>query len=132
MLKDIYEVLEQMAIEGRKFFTPLYISKKLSFNIAEKDLTEILLKYFHEVLITNFEVECPDGHSDFIVHDLDLVSTELVNCRICGMEYIPDPSRIWISFDFKPDFIELVKKKARSSGNNHVNQKIEKCNLVTV
>lgn len=132
LLNNITELLEQMAIEGRRYFTPLYLSKRLNKKISEKDLTKLLLSPFcQDILISNFEVECPEGDTDFIEHDISLIPTEMRVCHLCGIDYIPDPKRIWVSFDFRDDYLQKIKKK-NLQPESPLNQDIKKCELITV
>lgn len=123
LLNNITELLEQMALEGKRYFTPLYIYKRLNEDISENDLTKLLLSSCcHDIITTNFEVECPDGDTDIIIQDISLIPNEKRNCHLCGIEYFPDPKHIWISFNFKEDYIQQVKKKNYKHLENNTNQ----------
>ena len=110
MLFIIDEILEEMAFERKRHFSPHYVSNRAGINDL-KAVTEYLLKEVGTKLNVYFEVECPEGDSDFAVKSpLDLPN-EIRSCHICQTEYTPDPSRVWIAFDFTPQYDEYVKKK---------------------
>lgn len=132
LLENIMELLEQMALEGRRYFTPLYINKRLNGVIFEKDLTVLLLSpVCNDILISNFELECPEGDTDIIINDISLIPNEVRNCSVCGIEYTPDPKRIWISFNFRDEYIQKVKKK-NIQQEHTANQNLKECVLIKV
>lgn len=110
MLYIIDDVLEEMALENKTHFSPRYICHRSGI-LDLKIVTEYLERFIGSKLIINFEVECPEGDSDFAVMSPEQVETEPRRCHICNTEYVPDQNKIWVSFDFTPDFIEHVKKK---------------------
>jgi hypothetical protein len=108
----IDDILEEMALENKSHFSPHYVCNRSKINDL-KAVTEYLLQLVGNKLNVYFEVECPEGDSDFAVESpLDL-SKEVRKCHICGNEYTPDLEKIWISFDFKPQYKEYVKKKRK-------------------
>lgn len=107
---QIYGLLEDMVIENRRNFSPLYICSRLDVDDI-KGITCLLINDFNDILSVNYEVECPNGDSDFIVNDISLIKDEIRICHHCGEEYVPDPKNIWITFNFKDDFKDYVKKK---------------------
>ncbi|KAA8673374.1 hypothetical protein [Clostridium sp. HV4-5-A1G] len=107
---EIYGLLENMAIENRRNFSPLYVCKRLKTRDI-KEVTYSLINDFKDILKINYEVECPNGDSDFIVDDISQIKDEMRICHHCGEKYIPDPKNIWLTFNFKDDFKDYVKKK---------------------
>jgi hypothetical protein len=108
---ELNSLLEKMALEGRRYFSPKYICDRLQ-NADLKEVTNYLLSNsYSDIVIPSFEIECPDGDSDFIVTDPSLIPTELRICHLCGMEYVPSPKRIWLTFNFTEEFKQYVKKK---------------------
>lgn len=107
---DIDDLLEQLVLEGRQHFSPHYISQRLVSNDID-GVADYLLSLVNVKLIPYYEVECPEGHSDYIIPDPTKLEQEPRICRFCGTEYIPDPDRIWLAFDFTNSFIDHVKKK---------------------
>lgn len=109
---EIVEILENMAIEGRRNFSPLYVCKRLGTENIKEVTAFLFSECCRDILKPNFEVQCPQGDSDFIVHDLNLVPINTVKiCHICGSEYIPNLKDIWVTFDFTDDYIKHIKKK---------------------
>lgn len=106
----IDDILEEMAIEERVHFSPHYVCTRAGIDDL-KSVTEYLLKLVGQKLIVNFEVECPEGDSDFAVKTPQELRNEERACHICGKEYVPNPDRVWIIFDFIPEYKEYVKKK---------------------
>lgn len=113
LLNDINDLLLQMALEERRYFTPLYIRQRLNNKASEKEITELLLSPIcRDIVVPNFEVQCPNGDTDIIVHDLQSIPSEQRVCLLCDEEYAPDPRRIWISFDFTDEYSRKIKKKS--------------------
>ncbi|WP_152523964.1 hypothetical protein [Sporomusa ovata] len=108
---EVDYVLDTMAIQGIKHFHPLYVSRHLSGNINLKKLIEYLLSQVGQKLRVYYELQCPNGHTDYSVSSLDDIELKLRDCSYCGEEYQPDPKEIWISFDFLSDYLDYVKKK---------------------
>lgn len=107
--------LEQMAFEEKRHFSPHYFCAVTG--IADlKFATEYLLfeakKPFNRKLNVFYEVECPEGDSDFTIDSPDHVPNDLRVCQYCGTAYFPDPRKIWIAFDFTKDYTDFVKKKS--------------------
>lgn len=105
----IIKLLEIMAVEGKRNFSPLYICEQL--NIKDEKEVAILLFSLTDIVKPNYEVECPEGDTDFAVDNLDSITSEPRICHLCGAEYVPDPKRIWVSFNFVDSFKDEVKKK---------------------
>lgn len=106
----IDEVLARMASEGRTHFSPHYVCTYIG--VADlKSVTEYLLSLVGSKLKVYYEVECPDGDSDFIITSPKELSGQSRKCSYCGIEYTPSPDRIWIAFDFTDDYLEFIKKK---------------------
>lgn len=116
----IDDVLEEMALEGRKHFSPHYVCTRTG--IADlKFVTEHMLTQVGKKLRVYFEVECPEGDSDYAVDSpMDVVKEER-QCSICGIRYEPNPEKVWVAFDFLPLFLEHVKKKLRGQPNLRLN-----------
>ncbi|GGF72709.1 hypothetical protein GCM10010912_17390 [Paenibacillus albidus] len=105
------DTLEIMAQNNKKHFSPHFVCAQSG--IADiKAVTEYLYSQVGRKLKVYYEVECPDGDSDFAVVSPDLVSDDWKVCSICGIDYIPDPDRVWVAFDFLPPYIDHVKKKS--------------------
>jgi hypothetical protein len=110
----INDALKEMAYEERKYFSPHYVSTRTG--IADlKYVTEHLLSLAAsgKILFVNYEIECPEGDSDFSVNKLEDLVFEPRICHVCGVEYIPDLDRIWVTFDFYPDYVDFIKKKEK-------------------
>lgn len=108
------KTLQEMAINDKKFFSPHYVC---AFSgVADlKEVAEFLLseaaKKKGQKIYVYYEVECPEGDSDFSVTSPDAVPNNERCCHICGTKYIPNPDRIWIGFNFTEKYKEFVKKK---------------------
>lgn len=111
---DIDDLLEQLVLEGRQHFSPHYMCQRLGISDID-GVADYLLSLANVKLIPYYEVECPEGDSDFIIPDPTKLEQEPRICRFCGTEYIPDPNRIWLAFDFTKSFIDHVKKKKERS-----------------
>lgn len=105
----IDDELEKMAIEGCQHFAPHYICQRLGINEISA-VADYLLSLTNSKLIPYFEVECPNGDSDFIVENPNYIPSEPRECSICGIEYEPDPENIWLAFDFTPQYLDHIKK----------------------
>jgi hypothetical protein len=110
VLYTIDEVLEDMAFEGRTHFSPHYVAARAGLHDL-KAVTEYLFSLVGTKLIVYFEVECPDGDSDYAVKSPSDIIFEPRNCSICNITYTPSPDRVWIAFDFVSQYIDYVKKK---------------------
>lgn len=119
----IYELLKDMAKDDIKKFSPVYICERLCVDNI-KLITCVLINNFKDILKVNYEVECPNGDSDFIVDDISLIKDEMRICHHCGQEYVPNPKNIWITFNFKSDFKNYIKK----SSHNIYNPVKKQCN----
>lgn len=108
---ELMSILESMAFEGKNHFSPLYISNTYKTADVEKVVSLLLSDLFREIVIPILEVECPEGDADFTVQGINDLPQELRVCHQCGIEYVPDPKHIWVTFDFSADFKEFVKKK---------------------
>ncbi|GGF87049.1 hypothetical protein [Paenibacillus aceti] len=104
------DILEEMAFNDKKHFSPHYICA-LSGIADLKIVTQYLLSQVNRKLKVYYEVECPEGDSDFLVDSPVEIISELRRCSVCGIEYRPDPDRVWVSFDFLPQYKDYVKKK---------------------
>lgn len=116
---EIFDILESMAAEGRRHFSPLYVCKRLGTENVKEVIRFLFSDFCKDILRPNFEVQCPEGDSDFVVHDLNSIPTNTVKiCRVCGVEYIPDLKNIWVTFDFTDDYIKNIKKKVNYTLSN--------------
>lgn len=115
---EIDDVLEEMALEGRRHFAPHYVCQRLGISEI-KGVTNYLLSLVGSKLIPSFEVECPNGDIDFAVNDPRLISKETRICHICREEYEPDPKRTWLAFDFTERYLLHVKKKKAIRGKRN-------------
>lgn len=104
------DILEEMAREKKVHFSPHYLCTRSGIHDL-KGVTEYLLKLVNQKLIVNFEVECPDGDSDYALNTLGEMDSVPKECHICGRSYTPDPERVWIIFDFTDEYKSYVKKK---------------------
>lgn len=107
---EVDDLLEQMVLEGRQHFAPHYICQRLGMDDID-GVADYLLSLKNVKLIPYYEVECPEGDSDYILEDPTRLDFEPRICHICGIEYVPDPDKIWLAFDFTKAFIDHVKKK---------------------
>lgn len=112
----IDDTLEEMAIEGVTHFSPNYVCQRSGINDT-KSMTEYLLQQVDTKLKVYFEVECPDGDSDFVVSSPSDIIIEPRTCSVCFEEYTPNPEDIWIAFDFTENYLDHVKKKERNKDN---------------
>jgi len=104
------DTLRWMAEQGKRHFSPHYVCAQ-SGGTDIKVVSEYLLSEVGRKLVVYYEVECPEGDSDFTIKsDLEL-KQEKRSCQICGIEYIPSLNRIWIAFDFLPQYIDYVKSR---------------------
>jgi len=107
---DIDNLLESMACQEKIHFAPSYVCNKLGINDSEK-VANYLLSLVPKKLVPLFEVECPEGDSDFRVENPNSLPLEEPRvCHHCGIEYVPDPNRIWLAFNFADHYIKSVKK----------------------
>lgn len=113
----IDNILDDMAVEERKHFSPHYVCNRAG-ETNLKEVTEHLLYLVGYKLKVYFEVECPEGDSDFAVSHPSQIEKKVRTCSICGVEYIPDENRIWVAFDFLPEYVDVVKKKPLLSRTN--------------
>jgi len=109
-LFSIDDILEEMALEGKTHFAPHYINTRGGFNDLE-GVTKYLLKEVGTKLEINFEIECPEGDSDFAIDTLDEIPSEERECSICGILYTPSSDNVWVSFDFTSEYRNHIKKK---------------------
>lgn len=129
-LYQIVKILETLALENKRYFTPLYIANRFSIDDIE-ELTKILLSPLCKgIVVPNFEIECPEGDTDFIVHDPLSIPDESRVCHLCGVEYVPNPKRIWISFNFSDEFVNDLKKKTYQYQKGLQNYQEKKLTLV--
>ncbi|SMQ60990.1 hypothetical protein SAMN05444673_0450 [Bacillus sp. OV166] len=117
MLFILDDILEEMAYENKSHFSPHYICNRACINDL-KSVSEYLLKLVGAKLNVYYEVECPEGDSDFSVESPLVLPTEPRNCHICNTEYTPDIDRVWIAFDFLPEYRDYVKKKRNYKQKN--------------
>lgn len=122
---EIDDLLEQMVLEGREHFAPHYVCERLGIDNIES-VADYLLSLSDKKVIPIFEVECPEGDSDFTVPSPTMIDcNEPRTCRICGIEYTPDPEKIWLAFDFTKPFIDHIKKKSKKHQEPCSHQVIE-------
>ncbi|GED14802.1 hypothetical protein [Aneurinibacillus migulanus] len=114
MDEDLYflieDILEQMAVEGRSHFAPHYVCARLGVTDL-KSVTEYMLDLVGKKLTVYYEVECPNGDSDYDVDSLSEITEEIRTCSICDIKYIPSLDKVWIVFNFLPGYLKHVKKK---------------------
>lgn len=110
MLYTIEDILEEMVIENKRNFSPHYICNRSGIKDI-KLVTECLFDLVGKKLSVFYEVECPEGDSDFEIKSLSDLPQEIKICHICGVEYKPNIERIWVGFNFLPEYIFHVKKK---------------------
>lgn len=115
---EIDDLLEQMAMENKTHFAPHFICQKLG-NIEINEIADCLLSFVPKILFPLWEVECPLGDSDFVVSNPKLLPNDLQTCHHCGLEYYPDPERVWLAFNFNPEYVSHIKKKQERKNNNH-------------
>jgi len=112
VLYIIDDILEEMAVENKKHFSPHYVCSRAGTSDL-KSVTKYLLDLVGKKLNVYFEVECPEGDSDYAVNSPEEIENDFRFCSICQTEYIPSPDKIWIGFDFIPEYIDYVKKKVQ-------------------
>lgn len=108
---EVMDLLQKMALEGRRYFSPHYICERLGIDDAKEVASFLLSATCKDIVIPRFEVECPEGDSDFSTTDISLISNDPRTCRYCGTEYIPDPKHIWLTFNFTDQYKQDIKKK---------------------
>ncbi|MPM68614.1 hypothetical protein SDC9_115548 [bioreactor metagenome] len=106
---DIDDLLVEMAKKDIRHFSPYFLCQYIKDCNIEQ-ITDYLLSLVNKNLIVYYEVQCPNEHSDYVVKDPHDIVMEPRECQVCGEDYIPDPSNIWVAFDFMPSFVEHVKK----------------------
>jgi len=96
----INKFLEYAQANTLNRFSPVLFQQQSKKNLAW--CLESLLKKVHEgVLKVNYEIECPKcGNSTLVVHKLKDIPSVVIDCRYCDEQYIPNPKRVWITFDF--------------------------------
>ena len=121
---EIDELLRSMAVEEKIHFAPHYICQRIGLDDI-KEVTNYLLLKVPKTLLVTWEVECPQGHSHYKVsHPTEIDSMELQECSYCGIPYYPDKSRVWLIFNFNPDYSKSVKKNRiynTDANNRHPN-----------
>ena len=60
------------------------------------------------VVQREYEVMCPNFHSNGSFKSLEEVGKKWIECRICGIEFISDPENIHIVFSFNPTYLQEV------------------------
>ncbi|WP_201317825.1 hypothetical protein [Paenibacillus sp. EPM92] len=107
--------LEEMAVQDKKFFSPHFVCTYTG--IADlKAVSEYLFteaaKTKRKKIYVYYEVECPEGDSDFSVDTPEKLPIIERRCHICGIDYIPNPERIWVGFNFTSEYLQFVKKRS--------------------
>lgn len=117
-IEDILEeTLKDMAIHDKKFFSPHYVcaySGIADLKLVSEYLLNEAAKIKRKKIYVYYEVECPEGDSDFsVANPIELPTSECI-CHQCGVSYTPDPQKVWVGFNFTPKYIEYVKKKEKA------------------
>lgn len=108
--KHIDELLEILVLEKKNHISPHYICRRLNITDIE-GVTKYLLSLDGSKIKISYVVECPDGDGDLVVSNLSEINSEPRICRLCGQDYIPDPNRVSVVFDFTSEFVEKVTEK---------------------
>lgn len=96
--------LHYLSDEGAKRFTPKLVSEKIDISL-EETRTLLLRASQLGVLEPFFEIECPEGDSDFFVKSLEEINWgKEVQCRVCDSIYIPSSEHVWLTFSLKGEF----------------------------
>jgi len=111
---EVDDLLEQMAMQNIQHFSPYYLCHQLNITSVE-DITNYLLTLVNKKLIAYYEIQCPEGHSDYAVTDPTQIIIDERECEFCGNQYTPDPNDIWITFDFTEYYLNHVKKNTKLS-----------------
>lgn len=114
MLFIIDEILENMVREDKRYFSPHYIISAAAtqgVDLSLKQVTEYLLSLVPTKIKVHYDVECPNGDSDFAIDSPHQIKDEFRTCHICHTEYIPSLDRVWVYFDFTPEYRDYIKKK---------------------
>lgn len=93
---DVY--LEQAARREIWRFSPGFAAKEIGADL--RIVQELLLRAAQiKAIQVYFEIECPEGDSDFYVAKLGEIdwNTER-QCRVCDTIYTPSPDHIWLVF----------------------------------
>ena len=79
-------------------FSPRIISE--TTGLKKEVLQKILLRASQlKVLVTSYEIECPEGDSDFSVSSIHKIPWGVeLQCRVCDTIYTPSISNIWLTF----------------------------------
>ena len=117
-VKKIEEALEFLALNGFYRINAhqvAYLAKEPDVNAVY----EYLMSRVPWVLKQYFEVMCPQFHSTASYERLGDIPNRWIECRYChdDAEFIPDPSRVHIVFNFNPNFVTQLKEE-QDSGKN--------------
>jgi len=112
----IDETLKFLALNGRQRFNAYQVAY-LSDNSDVNEVYQYLVSREPFVLTRSYEIQCPNQHSTISVSSLDQIPQNWVECRICAEEFIPDPSTIFIVFDFTLSYLSQLKDLEQHSKN---------------
>lgn len=112
----IDEALKFLAFNGRERFNAHQVAY-LSNNSEVNEVYQYLVSREPFILVRSYEVQCPNQHSTISVSSLDQIPQKWVECRICAEEFIPDPSNIFIVFDFNPSYLKQLQDVEQQQKN---------------
>jgi hypothetical protein len=107
-------VLENLALQGKNRFNAYQIASLSNEEDIDAVNEYLLIKAKFDALIIKIETLCPSNHPDlqldYISNGIEL-SDEIIECRICDEEYIPDIEFTNVVFYFNDEYVENLKKK---------------------
>jgi hypothetical protein len=106
-IPKIEEALMVLARHGRSRFN----AHQVAYLSDQRDVNAVydyLLSRQPYVLQQSFEVMCPNFHSTISYASQEEIQEKWIECRICPEEFIPDPERVHIVFDFNPRYLESI------------------------
>ena len=97
-IEKLGKCLKEVGEKGITRFSPRYVADYIGLN--QEDTNKILLRAVQVGIIhIYYEIECPQGDSDFYVTELKDVDWDVEhNCRVCGTTYTPSPNHVWVTF----------------------------------
>ncbi len=109
-----HKIKEIITNSGATRISPILISRKIP-EISKDDILTILFELAEEdFLKVNYEITCPECSADVkIIDSLNDIPNE-IECDVCGYEFEPEQSHIWIFITPKKN----PKKKINNEAPN--------------
>jgi hypothetical protein len=100
-------------------FSPSYFSKEEGITIDNAQNMLMKASQIGAVQIY-FEVECPEGDSDFYVTAINEIDwANELQCRVCDNAYTPSPDHIWVTFGIQSNSSCPKVQKPPESTKSH-------------